>query len=54
MFTDILGYTALMGGDEDKGYCLLKQNRNIQKPLIEKHRSRFFELIILTRLNLGK
>ena len=37
MFTDIVGYTALMGEDEDKGYRLLKQNRNIQKPLIEKY-----------------
>ena len=38
MFTDIVGYTALMGEDEDKGYRLIKKNRDIQKPLIKKHR----------------
>jgi class 3 adenylate cyclase len=35
MFTDIVGYTALMGEDEDKAFALLKKNREIQKPLIE-------------------
>lgn len=37
MFTDIVGYTALMGEDEDKAYRLIIKNRDIQKPLIEKH-----------------
>ena len=37
MFTDIVGYTALMGEDEEKAYALLKKNRQLQKPLIEKH-----------------
>ena len=37
MFTDIVGYTALMGRDEDKALKLLKKNRQIQKPLIEKY-----------------
>jgi class 3 adenylate cyclase/TolB-like protein len=37
MFSDIVGYTALMGSDEAKGYQLLQKNREIQKPLIEKH-----------------
>ena len=37
MFTDIVGYTALMGESEDKAYQLLKKNRRLQKPLIEKH-----------------
>jgi adenylate cyclase len=36
MFTDIVGYTALMGEDEDKAFALLKRNREIQKPLIKK------------------
>lgn len=36
MFTDIVGYTTLMGEDEDKAFALLKRNREIQKPLIEK------------------
>ena len=37
MFTDIVGYTALMGKDENAAYQLLKRNRGVQKPLIEKH-----------------
>lgn len=37
MFSDIVGYTALMGRDEEKGLELLKRNREIQKPLIEKY-----------------
>jgi len=38
MFTDIVGYTALMGRDEQKAFKLLEKNRLLQKPLIEKHR----------------
>ncbi|MCK5208775.1 MAG: tetratricopeptide repeat protein, partial [Cyclobacteriaceae bacterium] len=37
MFTDIVGYTALMGEDEDSAYQLLKKNRQIQQPVINKH-----------------
>jgi class 3 adenylate cyclase len=37
MFTDIVGYTALMGDDEDKAFELLNKNRELQKPLIDKH-----------------
>lgn len=36
MFTDIVGYTLLMGNDEQKAFDLLKINREIQKPLIEQ------------------
>jgi TolB-like protein/class 3 adenylate cyclase/Tfp pilus assembly protein PilF len=36
MFTDIAGYTALMGEDEQKAFELLRQNRQLQKPIIEK------------------
>jgi len=36
MFTDIVGYTALMGNDEQKALDILRQNRQIQKPLIEE------------------
>jgi class 3 adenylate cyclase len=36
MFTDIVGYTALMGNDEQKAFKLLKRNREIQKPVIEE------------------
>ena len=34
MFTDIVGYTALMGRDEQKAFELLEKNRQIQKPII--------------------
>jgi class 3 adenylate cyclase/TolB-like protein len=37
MFTDIVGYTALMGSDTQKALDLLHKNRAIQKPLIEKY-----------------
>ena len=36
MFTDIVGYTALMGKDEQKAFELLRKNREIQKPLIKQ------------------
>jgi TolB-like protein len=36
MFTDIVGYTALMGNDEQKAFDLLNINRRIQKPIIEQ------------------
>src|SRR5688572_9233390 len=37
MFTDIVGYTALMYEDEEKAMRLLEKNRDIQKPLVELH-----------------
>ena len=45
MFTDIVGYTALMGEDEQKAFELLKRNRQIQKPLIEKFNGRWLKEI---------
>ena len=45
MFTDIVGYTALMGEDEDKAFAILKKNREIQKPLIEKFNGRWLKEI---------
>jgi TolB-like protein/class 3 adenylate cyclase/Tfp pilus assembly protein PilF len=38
MFTDIVGYTALMGKDEQKAFNILDRNRRIQKPIIEEYR----------------
>ena len=38
MFTDIVGYTALMGSDEDKAFKVLRKNREIQRPIIKKYR----------------
>jgi len=37
MFTDIVGYTALMGSDEDKAFDMLKRNHTIHETLINKH-----------------
>jgi adenylate cyclase len=36
MFTDIVGYTALMGSDEDKAFALLKLNHQIHENLIRQ------------------
>lgn len=37
MFTDIVGYTRLMGEDEQKAFDLLEKNRQLQKPIIEEY-----------------
>jgi class 3 adenylate cyclase len=37
MFTDIVGYTALMGKDEQKAFEILKENREIHQPVIESY-----------------
>ncbi len=37
MFTDIVGYTALMGSDSAKALELVRISKKIQKPLVEKH-----------------
>jgi adenylate cyclase len=43
MFTDIVGYTALMGDDEKKAFDLLRKNRQLQKPLIERYQGRWIK-----------
>ncbi len=43
MFTDIVGYTALMGEDEYKAFELLKRNRQLQKPLIEQYNGKWIK-----------
>jgi adenylate cyclase len=43
MFTDIVGYTSLMGNDEQKAFDLLKKNREIQKPIIEQFNGRWIK-----------
>ena len=43
MFTDIVGYTALMGNDERKAFELLSKNRQIQKPIIEQYNGRWIK-----------
>jgi len=37
MFTDIVGYTALMGDDEEKAFKLLDKSRHLQKALVEQY-----------------
>ena len=43
MFTDIVGYTTIMGRDEEKGLDLLRKNREIHIPLIEKHHGKWIK-----------
>ncbi len=43
MFTDIVGYTALMGKDEDEAFSILKKNRQIQRPLIDRHHGKWLK-----------
>ncbi len=43
MFTDISGYTALMGNDEQKAYAILQKNRALQKPIIEQYNGRWIK-----------
>ena len=43
MFTDIVGYTALMGKDEQKAFDFLSKNRLIQKPIIEEFNGRWIK-----------
>lgn len=43
MFTDIVGYTTLMGENETKAFELIKQNRKLQKPLIEELNGRWIK-----------
>jgi len=45
MFTDIVGYTALMGEDEQRAFDLLKKNRSVQRPIIEKYHGRWLKEI---------
>lgn len=43
LFTDIVGYTALMGQNEHQALEYLDVNRKIQKRLIRKHRGRILK-----------
>jgi len=43
MFTDIVGYTALMGNDEEKAFGILNKNRELQKPIIEHFNGRWIK-----------
>ena len=41
LFTDIIGFTVLMGKDEDKALKALTINRKVQKKVIRKHRGKW-------------
>jgi TolB-like protein/Tfp pilus assembly protein PilF len=43
MFTDIVGYTALMGNDDRKAFEILSKNRALQKPIIEQFNGRWIK-----------
>ncbi len=43
MFTDIVGYTALMGKDSQKALELVRISKEIQKPLVEKHNGKWLK-----------
>jgi hypothetical protein len=43
MFTDIVGFTALMGNDERKTFEILEQNRQLHKPIIGEYNGRWIK-----------
>ena len=43
MFTDIVGYTALMGKDSEKALELVRISKEIQKPLVEKYSGKWLK-----------
>ena len=43
MFTDIVGYTALMGKDEEKAFEVLNKNRILHKPIIKQFNGRWIK-----------
>ncbi|MDX1408828.1 MAG: hypothetical protein R3330_11860 [Saprospiraceae bacterium] len=43
MFTDIVGYTALMAENEEAALALLERNRQIHKPLIGQFGGQFLK-----------
>ena len=43
MFTDIVGYTSLMGKDEDRAFEILRVNKEIHERLISKYRGTFIK-----------
>lgn len=43
LFTDIVGYTAMMGSNEQRAFELLRTSREIQKPIIEEFGGRWIK-----------
>jgi len=43
MFTDMVGYTSLMGKDSAKALELIRISKEIQKPLVEKYNGKWLK-----------
>ena len=43
MFTDMVGYTALMGRDEELAFKTLRKNRRIHKVIIRKYKGKWLK-----------
>ena len=43
MFTDIVGYTKLMGEDEQRALQMLRQNRSLHKSIIKKYQGKWLK-----------
>ena len=43
MFTDIVGFTTLMGNDDVRAIEILKKNRELQKPIVEQFNGRWIK-----------
>ena len=43
MFTDIVGYTKLMGENEQEALQLLRKNRQLHKSIIKKHHGKWLK-----------
>ena len=50
MFTDIVGYTAMMQKDERKTQDLVEQQRELIKPLVVKHNGEVLRAIWVMEL----
>jgi class 3 adenylate cyclase len=45
LFSDIVGYTALMGKDEDRAMQLLRKNTDLHQSIITKYNGDFIKEI---------
>ena len=45
MFTDMVGYTAMMQEDEDKARELIERHRAHMKPFVEKHGGEIIQFV---------
>jgi class 3 adenylate cyclase len=44
LFTDIVGYSALMAADEERGLRVRERHRAVVIPLVERHRGEPIEV----------